>query len=449
MASNLSKAIIEHIGTLENLKTITNCMTRLRLTLHDESLINMEVLKSIDGVLGLIKQGDQYQIILGPGTASTIRAEIEQLWQNNTPIQATQADIKTQMKAKYEVSFVDVLKKISNIFIPLIPAFIASGLLSGVVNILSNPDIAGDFAQQYPNFINILRVFGNSIFFVMMILVGVTSAQVFGGSIAIGASLAGIITHPALASITIFGEKLSAGRGGIISVIIVVALASLLEKKLKNYIKGSLDLILIPLITIFVMGLLTLTILQPLAGYVADFIGSMTTLAINKGGAITGFLLAGAFLPLVMTGLHQALIPIHAQLIVSTGMTVLFPILAMAGAGQVGASVAILIKTKNARIKKVIKTALPVGLLGIGEPLIYGVTLPLGKPFLTACVGGAFGGAVMAFFKVGALSIGISGLPLALSVGQGMIFHYLAGIFSAYIMGFLITYIVGFKDPEF
>ncbi len=444
----LSKKILDNIGGINNIKILENCMTRVRLTLHNSDLVNLSNLKSIKGVLGVIINSDMCHVIVGPGIAINTKNEIAKLMQQQTSNIGDINKNKEAMKQKYELSASGVLKKIGNIFVPLIPAFIACGLIAGLNNILKNPQITGDFATSYPNLIATLGVFGASIFFVMMVFVGITTSQVFGGSVAIGAALAGVLTHPNLSQITIFNENLSPGRGGIISVILVVYLACLLENYLRKHIKGAFDLILIPMLVVLIMGTLALTILQPMAGYIADFIGNTASTAIHSGGFITGFILSGAFLPLVMTGIHQALIPIHAQLISDTGVTILFPILAMAGAGQVGASLAVFFKTKNTRLKKILKSALPVGFLGIGEPLIYGVTLPLGKPFLTACLGGAFGGAVIAYYKVGALSIGISGIPLMLSVAQGQMLFYTLGLLCAYTAGFLLTYLIGFEDPE-
>jgi PTS system sucrose-specific IIC component len=147
-----------------------------------------------------------------------------------------------------------------------------------------------------------------------------------------------------------------------------------------------------------------------------------------------------------MLGVHQGLTPIHAELLSRYGVTILLPILAMAGAGQVGAALAVYFKTKNLRVKKTIASALPVGIMGIGEPLIYGVTLPLGKPFIGACVGGAIGGAVQAAGMVGASALGLSGLPLAASTDNIPI--YLMGLAAGYAGGFIATWVLGFEDPE-
>jgi len=151
----------------------------------------------------------------------------------------------------------------------------------------------------------------------------------------------------------------------------------------------------------------------------------------------------------VLTGLHQGLVPIHVELVQAHGSNALLPILSMAGVGQVGAALAVLLKTRNARLKTVIKGALPVGLLGIGEPLIFGVTLPLGKPFIGACLGGAVGGALVCYWKVATvITFGISGLPLALTIVTGKVTIYLLGYLLAVIAGFLFTWLLGFNDPK-
>ena len=177
----------------------------------------------------------------------------------------------------------------------------------------------------------------------------------------------------------------------------------------------------------------------------------LVNFALAKGGIIGGFILATFFLPMVMLGIHQGLIPIHAQLVANHGFTELLPILAMAGAGQVGMAIAVLMKTKNPKLRSVIKNALPISILGVGEPLIYGVSLPLLYPFLTACLGGGFGGAFVAWWMqqsgtFGSQSLGLSGLLMAPVISAGKWGWYLGGWLISVIMGCLLTYLFGFKD---
>ena len=291
-----------------------------------------------------------------------------------------------------------------------------------------------------------LAIAGNAAFFGLNIFVGINAAKEFGGSPMLGGVMAAVLSHPGLAQITLFGDNLVPGRGGIIAVLLVVFFSSWLEKKLHRIVPDMVDLFVTPLAVVVISTFMALFICQPLGGYLSEAIGYAATKSIGSGGALTGFILGGTFLPMVMVGIHQGLTPIHAELLSRYGVTILLPILAMAGGGQVGASLAVYLKTKNKGLKKTIASALPVGLMGIGEPLIYGVTLPLGRPFIGACIGGAVGGAVQAAYMVGAATIGISGLPLA--AGTDNIPMYLLGLLAAYAAGFIATYLLGFDDPK-
>ena len=218
----------------------------------------------------------------------------------------------------------------------------------------------------------------------------------------------------------------------------------------------ALDVLVTPTLTILVTGLVTLFGLMYAAGEVSTAIGTAANWLLAHGGAFAGFVLGGLFLPLVMLGLHQALIPIHTTLIEQQGYTVLLPILAMAGAGQVGAAIAVYLRLpRNGSIRTTIKSALPAGFLGVGEPLIYGVSLPLGRPFITACIGGAFGGGFVGLFNqlgnsVGSTAIGPSGWALFPLVkgNQGIgttLVIYALGLAVGYLAGFLATYFFGFS----
>ena len=448
----LATQILAGVGGEGNILKLENCMTRVRVEVSDEQRLDLAALKQLSGVKGYIKQGEQHQFIVGPGAAAKVVDAMRALLSGSAqPVVAVgdAARIKAQAMQKYAAPMSGALKKLADVFIPLIPAFIASGLITGIINLLKRPDIAGQLAVDYPNVLGLLAIFGSAVFAIMNILVGVNAARVFGGSQAMGGVMAGILSSPALAQITLFGEALQPGRGGVIAVLLVVALMCWVEKRLRTLLPESVELILNPLLTTLVTASLAILILQPIGGIISDAIAHGANLAIDKGGLLVGALLSGLFLPLVLSGLHQGLVPIHVELVQAHGSNPLLPILAMAGVGQVGAALAVLLKTRNARLKKVIKGALPVGILGIGEPLIFGVTLPLGRPFIGACLGGAVGGALISYWKVATvITFGISGLPLALTIVSGKVMLYLAGMLITIIAGFLFTWMMGFNDPE-
>ncbi|MBR1397756.1 MAG: PTS transporter subunit EIIC [Selenomonadaceae bacterium] len=440
----LAKLIFETVGQSQNITSATNCMTRLRLHLVNKDAAMIERLKRIDGVLGINDTEGELQIILGPGKATNVTNELQQILSRSSskPQIGDGKALHEEIRAKNATPAKLFLKKIASIFMPLIPGFIACGLITGCVGLSLKmyPAIA-----DYP-VIKLLSVAGNTVFWGMNLFVGFNAAKVFGGTPILGGILAALISHPELANITLSESALVPGRGGVISVILVAALGAWIEKRLHKVIPEMFDLFLTPLVTFLISGAAAIFILQPVGGFISETIGNLATNAIQSGGAAVGLILAGFWLPLVMFGVHQAMTPIHVDLIAQYGVTILLPILAMAGAGQVGASIAVYFKTKNQFLKKTIASALPVGIMGVGEPLIYGVTFPLGKPFIAACIGGAAGGAVEASFMVGAATLGISGLPLAAATNNIPV--YFIGLVTAYVVGFIATWIIGFDDPE-
>lgn len=432
----LARTIYDIVGPADNIDSAYNCMTRLRLHVKDEHFTK-EDLQSIEGVSGVNKSGDEWQIILGPGKATKVTTSFKAILTAEKG-KALHEEIRQKNATPAKLA----LKKIAHIFVPIIPAFIACGLITGLLNIAFKADPA---LASWPVF-QVLAIAGNAAFWGLNLFVGINAAKEFGGSPMLGGVMAAVISHPGLSNISLFGENLLPGRGGIIAVLLVVAFSSWLEKRLHRLVPDMFDLFVTPLLVVVISTFVAIGICQPVGGWLSQVIGLAATESIGRGGAVTGFILGGTFLPMVMLGIHQGLTPIHAELLSRYGVTILLPVLAMAGGGQVGAALAVYVKTKNKALKKTIASALPVGLMGVGEPLIYGVTLPLGKPFIGACIGGAFGGAIQAAYMVGAAAMGISGLPLAASTDNIPI--YLLGLVTAYAAGFIATWFIGFDDPK-
>ena len=452
-----ARALFRLLGEEKNIKTAENCMTRLRLHLERQSSEKLEEVKKLPGVLGVNIAGEEVQIVLGPGSAAAVTQELKALLRGEAKdvVSPDEADapvpkalrvgdgkaLHAAIRSRNATPFNLFFRRVTGIFLPLIPAFIACGLLTGLLNIFVrlSPDLAENALVQ------LLYIAGNTAFYGLNLLVGWNTAKESGGSPALGAILAALISHPQLAAITLWGEPLVPGRGGVISVLLIASAGAWLERRLHRLVPQLFDLFLTPLLVLLIAGTAAIFLLQPIGGWCSEVISRLTAAAIGEGGAFTGFLLGGGWLPIVMIGLHHTLTPIHAELLAQSGVTVLLPILAMAGAGQVGAAIAVYVRTRNAFLRKTILSALPVGLMGIGEPLIFGVTFPLFRPFLGACLGGACGGAVVASFGVGAGTLGISGLPLAAATDQPL--HYLLGVLTAYFVGFAATCILGFNDP--
>ena len=452
----ISLSLIPLLGGKANINEVTCCMTRLRVTLNDTGHINKEQIKKIPGVLGVIESGLQLQIIFGPGKVNQVLDSLnKELAKDNShmpiALKPDAQQLKAKISQKNSTPFKTFLKKIANVFIPLIPAFVGCGMILAIFNIILKTNVLGQHFEL-TSIGSLMLVMGNGLVFGLMLFTGLNVSREFGGTPIIGGVMGAILTMPQLANVAFWGEHLVPGRGGMFAVIVVAILAVHIEKFFRKIIPAAMDLFLTPMLTIVLSTVIAIVAIQPVSGLLSDGLVHIVNIALADGSSpiiasVSGFILGALFLPLVMTGLHQGLTPIHMQLIATTGVTVLLPILAMSGCGQVGAAIAVLFKTKNARLKHTIKSSLFVGFLGIGEPLIYGVTLPLFKPFIAACMGGAFGGAVVAVFHVGATGFGISGLPLTLLTNHYI--GYLSGVLTAYAAGFILTYLIGFDDSIF
>ncbi|MCF3125578.1 PTS transporter subunit EIIC [Streptomyces arenae] len=469
-------AILPLVGGAQNVTSVAHCMTRLRLGLADRSLVQDEALKALPAVMGVVED-DTYQIVLGPGTVARVTPEFEAMVAEGRAeapagtdehtltaeeLAAQGAAIKEARKQRNATPFKLFLRRIANIFVPLIPALIGCGIIAGINGLLVNlewlPAITPALAAIASGFMALIAVF-----------VGFNTAKEFGGTPILGGAVAAIIVYAGVANITAFGQKLSPGQGGVLGALGAAVLATYIEKWCRNGVSPgraksrawgrvpeAVDVLVTPTLTVLISGLVTIFGLMFLAGEISTGIGTAANWLLDNTGAFAGLVLGGLFLPLVMLGLHQALIPIHTTLIEQQGYTVLLPILAMAGAGQVGCAIAVFKRLKhNKSIRTTIKSALPAGFLGVGEPLIYGVSLPLGRPFVTACVGGAAGGAFVGFFsmigdKVGSTAIGPSGWALfpLLDGNKGLgltIAIYAGGLLVGYLVGFFATYFFGFS----
>ena len=460
----IAAEIFDGAGGMDNVESVVHCMTRVRMSVRDDTKVNKEKLKAIPGVLGVVDD-EQLQVIVGPGKVNKVAQEMVSMAGVNLgetipvheqhgkeKVEALAAQNKAAQKAKQKSTPMKrFLKDISNIFVPMIPAFVGSGLIAGVVAVMTNMVTAGYLdGDTWNQLIMVLSIIKNGMFSYLAIYTGVNAAQVFGATPTVGGIIGAVILltgmNPDQPIKNLFtGEALSANQGGILGVIFAVWLLAQLEKRLHHVVPDSIDIIVTPTISILLIGLAEIYFIMPLAGFISDNMVGGINWVLNVGGAFSGFVLGALFLPMVMLGLHQILTPIHVQMITETGSTLLLPILAMAGGGQVGAAIALWVRLrKDKELSDMIKGALPVGILGIGEPLIYGVTLPLGKPFITACIGGGIGGAVIGLIGgVGAIAIGPSGLPLIFLIANHKWWGYVLGLLAAYLGGFIFTYFFG------
>lgn len=483
--TELGEKVLRLVGGTGNVASHTNCMTRLRINVEDQAAVDVAGIRALDGVQGVV-DGPQLQIVVGPGHAERLRegfgdvlaaARAAESGSESDVVVAldkvaddvreaelgslatrTQAKVKARQTSRLQVA----LKHVGNIFIPLFPGFIACGIIAAIANIwkLIDPSVTGN-----PWFL-VFAAMGTLLIGSLNLIVGLNTAKEFGGSPVLGFVAGGLPYLPALAGIAANpktgGEavpltipvvgQLSPGLGGVIGVMATAWLFAAIEKRLRARVPASLDLFVVPVFTVLVGAVVSLFVIMPIAALVMRGVTwFLVDFALEQGGVFGGFLMSALFLPLVMLGLHHGLTPVHVQLIADLGYTPLLPILAMAGAGQDGAAIAIWLKTRNPKLKRIIKGALPLGLVGIGEPLIYGVSLPLFYPFITACLGAGFGGAFVAWGMevsggFGAQTIGLSGVLMTGVISAGGWLWYLGGIAVGALAGFVLTYLFGFKE---
>ena len=464
----LSSKILELVGGKSNVTGATNCMTRLRVNLKDYNKADIEGLKATEGVLQVI-QMDNLHVVLGPGKAKKVTdlfkeeagvaggMSTDSNWQDN----------KAAMKAGQKQGKVKTaLKAVGDIFVPLIPGVIAAGICSGVATLIT---------QAVPNYAEITWLFIVHQFLTMIntafmtyitAWAGYRAAEKFGATPILGGMLGMITTMANINSISPLvgmwvdeaaGENpldavLRAGRGGVLAVILGVLLLAKVEKFVRSKMPDALDIVVSPLVILAVCVVPYVFVIMPITGIISNIlvnvVGSVCMSENLFVRMIAGFLGSFLFLPLVAVGMHHGLVALYSVQLAELGFVTLYPALAMAGAGQVGAAIAIWLKAKkvgNKRMMSVIGGALPAGVLGVGEPLIYGVTLPMGKPFITAGLGAGFGGAFCMAFKVAATTWGPSGVlafPIMTAGGDNPAMQmgcYAVGLVISYIMGFIIT----------
>ncbi len=462
----LVESILKDVGGRQNVITATNCMTRLRINVKNDSAINEAALKGLEGVMGIVHDRAGYiEVVVGPGKCRKCADYCKDLgipaaadavaggdWKaNKAAIKAGQKDNKLK----------SMLKTFGDIFVPLIPGVIAAGLCAGLNTLLGQlfPGTENPALILITNFLSMI----NTAFMTYLTAwAGYRAAEKFGGTPILGGMLGMITTLGGIDAISkvvgLFNEAqpldaiLRAGRGGVLAAVIGVWCMCKIERAIRSKMPDALDIVFTPLLTLIITLVPYVLVVMPITGLISTglvkIVGAVAMSASPVVRAISGYLGAALFLPMVAMGMHHGLVALYTVQLETFGCVYLYPALAMAGAGQVGAAIAIYLKCKQARndrLKGVITGALPAGILGVGEPLIYGVTLPMGKPFLTAGLGAGFGGAFVNLMQVASTTWGPSGLLGCFVMTAGpngaakSVLFFVVGLIISYIMGFIIT----------
>lgn len=452
----IAKRIIDGVGGKDNIRHAMHCATRLRLNLKDDQLVDEKKLEAIDEVKGTFLAGDQYQIILGSGLVNLICDEVKKLIGQNDGETAVEPEEKKGSLIQRAV------KLLSDIFVPIIPAIVAGGLLMGINNVLTASGLfveGKSVIDLYPQMADIsamINMFANAAFTFLPVLIGFSATQKFGGNPYLGAAMGMIMVHPDLLNAydlgtgvdvptwNIFGLTIEAVgyQGTVLPVLAVSWILANIEKRLHKVTPTWLDNLTTPLISVLVTGFLTFIIVGPLLRSAGDLLAMGITWIYNTLGFVGGAIFGLFYAPICLTGMHHSFIAIETQLIAAaetTGGSFIFPTAAMNNVAQGAAVFAVLIATHDKKLKSICSAAGVSAMLGITEPAMFGVTLKLRYPFYGAMIGSAVGSAYIAGTKTLAIALGAAGLPGFISIHPDHWLHYFIGMAIAIVVSFIIT----------
>ena len=441
--------ILKAIGGGSNIVSAAHCATRLRLVIADNDKIKKSVLENLDGVKGVFESSGQLQVIIGTGTVNKV---YDELIKEAGISAATKEEIKQAAAAKAPW-YARAIKTLGDIFVPIIPAIVASGLLMGLLEGFSK--LAPDLAKS--DTYVIFSLFANAAFVFLPILIAISAAKVFGGNQFLGAVIGMIMIHPSLmnawnvaaaesvptASVWfgMFKINLVGYQGHVIPVVIAVWFMSMIEKKLHKLVPEMIDLFVTPLVTVMVTGYLTLTVFGPVFSFLENGIFSTVKLLIAIPGGIGAALCGAIYAPTVVGGIHHMYNALEAGLLSADGANIWMPIATAANVAQGAAALAFALKTKDRKQKSLALPASLSAFLGITEPAIFGVNLRFFRPFLAGCVGGAAGALVAGLFQVSATAYGITGL-FGILITTHNLWQYFIVMLVAFAVAFACTWLI-------
>lgn len=443
--------LVPLLGGVENIASAAHCATRLRLVLVDDSKADKEAINKLEGVKGCFSNAGQIQVIFGTGLVNKVHAAFIAAAGIGESSKSEAANIA----AKKLNPFQRIARLLSNIFVPIIPAIVASGLLMGLLGLMkTNQWVSPDNALYI-----MLDMCSSAAFIILPILIGFTAAKEFGGNPYLGATLGGILTHPALTNawgvaagfntMNFFGLEVAmiGYQGTVFPVLLAVWFMSVLEKQLRKVVPNALDLIITPFLTVIISGFVALLVIGPVGRLLGDGISLILSTLITQAGWIAGLIFGGLYSVIVITGIHHSFHAVEAGLLgnPNIGVNFLLPIWAMANIAQGGACIAVWFKTNDAKIKAI---TIPSGfsaMLGITEAAIFGINLRYGKPFVAALIGGAAGGAWVVGSHVYMTAVGLTAIPGIAIVQAGSIMNYVIGLVIAFLTAFVLSLLLKYK----
>lgn len=454
-----AKSILDQVGGSKNIVSAAHCATRLRLVIADNTKADKEAIENVEGVKGVFEASGQLQIILGTGTVNKVFDEFISI----AGITASSKSEAKEAAAQKQNIFMRAIKLLGDIFVPIIPAIVASGFLMGIMNsldfMINNGFISMDTSSSIYVFANL---FSNTAYTFLQILIAFSAAKAFGANPYLGAVIGMIMINPSLQNaytvategvqqtqsvfFGLYDIDMVGYQGHVIPVVIAVWVFSVIEKKLHKIVPEVLDLFVTPLVSVFITGYLTLSVIGPVFVWAENAILGgiqwLLTLPLGIGSLIMG----GLYAPTVVTGIHQMYTAIDIGQIAQYGVTYWLPLASAANVAQGAAALAVALKSKDKKVKSL---ALPSSLsafMGITEPAIFGVNLRFFKPFIAGCIGGGCGALYASLVHLGAKGTGVTGIfGILLCLEQPV--QYVIEMAIAVGVAFVISFLI-YKDQK-
>lgn len=441
-----ARAIIDGVGGADNIVSAYHCITRLRFTLRDNTKADAAALTAVPTVVGVNDTGGQYQVIIGDKVPDVFAALAKA-----EPRLGTEMAVAAP-KQKLSQRFFDF---IGGVFAPLLPAIAGAGLLKGILALLS---FAGWIDPASSTYL-VLNAIGDAVFFLLPVLVAMTAARKLGANQYVAVAIAGVLIYPALVAALGSGEPIdflglpitpTTYSYTVIPSLLAIYLMSWVERGLNRIIPRVIRMMVVPLITLVVVAPITLLLLGPLGSFVGSGISGGINWALENGGPLAGVVI-GALLPLIiMTGMHYALVPFILTNLAQTGADKFLPLTYVQTFATAGAALGVAIRAKSKTLKSLAFSTTFTGLMGVTEPALYGLVVPLRRPLIATMIGSAAGGAISLGFGVNAYVLagngGIPGLPGLVGATFGWA---LVGIAVAFVLATTLTLVLGFDESAY
>ncbi|MGC6568302.1 sucrose-specific PTS transporter subunit IIBC [Streptococcus sp. VTCC 12886] len=456
--TEIAKKVIDALSGRENVRSVAHCATRLRVMVVDENKIDKDTVENLEKVQGAFFNSGQYQIIFGTGTVNKIYDEVVAL---GLPT-ATTGEQKAEA-AKQGNAFQRAIRTFGDVFVPIIPAIVATGLFMGLRGLLTQEAImtALGVTEWNADFITYTQILTDTAFIILPALVVWSTFRVFGGNQTIGLVLGMMLISGSLPNAwavasggdvtpqIFFGFIPVVGlQGSVLPAFIIGIIGAQFEKWVRKIVPEVLDLLLTPFITLLVMSVLGLFVIGPVFHVVEQYILYATEALLSLPFGLGGLLIGGVHQIIVVSGVHHIFNLLESQLVANTGANPFNAIITAAMTAQGAATVAVGVKTKNPKLKALAFPAALSAFLGITEPAIFGVNLRFRKPFFLSLIAGAIGGAVASLLGLAGNGFGITIIPGTLLYVDGQLPQYFLMVAASFAAGFALTYLFGYEDEE-